>query len=121
MSDSLQPYGLQHTRFLCHGILQARILEWVAISLSREIFLMQGLNQGCLHCKQILYHLSFEGSPSTLGNYYNSSQEISPKARQTCQRVRNLRSRDRKTKLLLTVSGMVSAQDAHPTNNGNIY
>ena len=66
MSNSLQPYGLQHTRLLCpslslewvsevaqscltlcdpvdcslpgsslHGILQARILEWVAISFSR--------------------------------------------------------------------------------------
>ena len=36
MSDSLQPHGLQPTRVLGHGILQARLLEWVASSSSRE-------------------------------------------------------------------------------------
>ena len=35
MSDSLQLHGLQTTRLLVHGIFQARILEWVAISYSR--------------------------------------------------------------------------------------
>ena len=29
-----------------HGILQARILKWVAIPFSRGIFLIQGLNPG---------------------------------------------------------------------------
>ena len=29
-----------------HGIFQARVLEWVAISFSRGIFLTQGLNPG---------------------------------------------------------------------------
>ena len=33
-----------------HGILQARILEWVAIVFSRGIFLTQGLNLGLPHC-----------------------------------------------------------------------
>ena len=33
-----------------HGILQARILEWVAIFFSRGIFLTQGLNLGLPHC-----------------------------------------------------------------------
>ena len=46
-----------------HGILHARILEWVAIPFSRGIFLTQGLNWGLLHCRQILYHLSHQGSP----------------------------------------------------------
>ena len=32
-----------------HGILQARILEWVAISFSRGIFLTQGSNLHLLH------------------------------------------------------------------------
>ena len=45
-----------------HGILQARTLEWVAISFSRG-FPSQGLNSGLLHCRQILYHLSHQGSP----------------------------------------------------------
>ena len=35
MSDSLQPHGLQPPVFLWPDILQARILEWVAISSSR--------------------------------------------------------------------------------------
>ena len=40
-----------------HGILQARILEWVAISFSSGFFSTQGLNLGLLHCRQILYCL----------------------------------------------------------------
>ena len=40
-----------------HGILQERILEWVAIPFSED-FLTQGSNLGLLHCRQILYHLS---------------------------------------------------------------
>ena len=32
-----------------HGILQARILQWVAIPFSSSIFLTQGLNPGFLH------------------------------------------------------------------------
>ena len=85
-----------------HGILQARILEWVAmpssrgsswpgieirfptlqadslpseppgkpkntgagsLSLLQGIFLTQELNQGLLHCRQILYQMSYQGSP----------------------------------------------------------
>ena len=41
-----------------HGILQTRILEWVAISFPRGSW---GL--GLLHCRHILYHLSHRGSP----------------------------------------------------------
>ena len=40
-----------------HGTFQARILEWVLIPFSR------GLNLGLLHCRQILDHLSHQGSP----------------------------------------------------------
>ena len=85
------------------GILQARILEWVAmpssrgpsspgiepksptlqadslpseppgkpkntgvssLSLLQAIFLTQGSKRGLLHCRQILYQLSYQGSPS---------------------------------------------------------
>ena len=92
MSDSLQDQGL----------LQARILEWVAfpfsrgssqpgieprspalqadslcaepqgkpkntgvgsLSLLQQIFLTQELNQGLLHCRRILYQLSYQESP----------------------------------------------------------
>ena len=43
-----------------HGILQARILEWVGLPWG--IFLTQGSNPGLLYCRQILYHLSHQGS-----------------------------------------------------------
>ena len=83
--------------YTVHGILQARILEWVAISFSmgssqprspalqadslpaeppgkpkntgvgslsllQWIFPTQELNQRLLHCRQILYQLSYQGS-----------------------------------------------------------
>ena len=44
-----------------HEILQARIPEWVAIFL-QGIFLTQGSNPGVLYCRQILFHLSHQGS-----------------------------------------------------------
>ena len=43
--------------YTVHGILLARILEWVAISLT------QGMNPGLPHCRQILYQLMHKGSP----------------------------------------------------------
>ena len=46
-----------------HGILHARILEWIAVFFSRGIFLTQGSNVSLLHHRQILYHLSHQGSP----------------------------------------------------------
>ena len=62
MSDSERPHGLQPTRLLhpwdspgkstgvwCHFLLQ-------------EIFPTQELNLGLLHCRQMLYHLSHQGS-----------------------------------------------------------
>ena len=39
-----------------HGIFQARIKEWVALSSSRGIFLTQGLNPRLLHCMWIHHH-----------------------------------------------------------------
>ena len=88
--------------YTVHGILQARILKWVAFPFSREssqprdqprsptlqvdsllaepqgkpkntgvgsLSLLQGIfptqesNRGLLHCRQILYLLSYEGNP----------------------------------------------------------
>ena len=36
LSDSLQPYALQPTRYFCLWISPRKILEWVAIPFSRE-------------------------------------------------------------------------------------
>ena len=49
-----------------HGILQARILEWVAFPFSRGSSQPQGLNPGLPHCKRILYRLSHQGRPRIL-------------------------------------------------------
>ena len=68
-----------------HGIFQAIVLEWIAISFSKESSgprdrtrvshivdrrfticdLSQKANPGLLHCRQTLYDLSHEGSPSS--------------------------------------------------------
>ena len=50
------------------GILQASVLEWVALLFSRGSSRprdwTQGSNRGLLPCWQILYHLSRQGSPN---------------------------------------------------------
>ena len=43
------------------GVLWARILEWIALSLLQQIFPTQESNQGFLHCRRILYQLSYQG------------------------------------------------------------
>ena len=49
--------------FSVHGILQARILEWVAIPFFRGS--SQGSHPGLPHCRWILYHLSYQGTPNS--------------------------------------------------------
>ena len=49
--------------YAVHGILQARILEWVAFSLLQRIFPTQGSNPGLPHCRRILYQVSHKRSP----------------------------------------------------------
>ena len=51
---------------IAHGILQARILEWVAFPFSRGVFPAQGSNPGLPHCRQILYQLSHKRSSRIL-------------------------------------------------------
>ena len=60
------PMGCSPPGSSVHGILQARILEWVATVL-QGIFLTQGSNPGLLHCRQILYYLNHQGSPPPKG------------------------------------------------------
>ena len=52
--------------YTVHGILQARILEWIAFCFSRGIHPTQGSNPGLLHCRWLLYQLSHKGSPRIL-------------------------------------------------------
>ena len=51
------PMDGSHPGFPIHGILQAGILEWVAIPFSRG---------SSLHCRQIIYHVSHQGNPFLL-------------------------------------------------------
>ena len=52
VSDSFNLMDCSQPDSSVHGILQASILEWVAISFSR----------GLLNCRQMIYQLSYEGS-----------------------------------------------------------
>ena len=51
-------------------ILQARILEWVAIPFSRGSSQSRNQTPGLLHCRQILHCLSFQGSPNLSSQLY---------------------------------------------------
>ena len=66
MSNSLLPYGLQPDRFAVHGILQARILEWVAVPFSRESYQPRDQTHifyiSCIG-GWVLHHLDYQGSP----------------------------------------------------------
>ena len=61
------PMDYSSPGFSVHGILLERILESVAISSSKGILTTQRSNQGLLHYRQILYHLSHEESPWGFG------------------------------------------------------
>ena len=81
LSNSLQPHGLSPTRLLhpwdfpgkntgvgCHFLLQGS-------------FLIQGSNPGLPHCRQMLYHLSHQGSPNfVLDTDYKPSTPLSSAA-----------------------------------------
>ena len=73
------PLDCSPSGFSVHGILQAGILEWVAILLQR-ISWTQGSNPSLLHCRQILYHLSHQGSPGQPCNrlefYYDEGRMV---------------------------------------------
>ena len=59
----LQPHGLQPTKILCpYGILQARIMEWVAISFSRGSP-TPGIEPRSPALQADSYQLSYEGIP----------------------------------------------------------
>ena len=63
MSDSLQSHGPEPARFLCPRNSSGKNTGVDCHSLLQGIFSTQGLNLGLLYCRQILYHLSHQGSP----------------------------------------------------------
>ena len=63
-SPGLGPHGLQPTRLLYPWNSPGKNTGEGSHSLLHGIFLTQGSNLGLLHCRQILYHLSLQGSPN---------------------------------------------------------
>ena len=61
------------------GVLQARILKWVAVLFSRGCSLLQGIfptqgwNPSLPHCRHILYQLSHQGGPQIVCSVQFSS------------------------------------------------
>ena len=58
-SDSQQPHELQPIRLLCPWSSPDKNIGVHCHSLLQRIFLTQELNHGLLHCRQILYCLSY--------------------------------------------------------------
>ena len=74
-AQSCNPMDCSPPGSCVHGLFQARILEWVAISFSSRPEYWSGYpflspgdlpNPGLPHCRQILYQLSHKGSPRIL-------------------------------------------------------
>ena len=62
LSNSLRPHGLQPARLLCPWNSPGKNTGVGCHFLLQGIFPTQGSNTCLLHCRQILYHLSHEGS-----------------------------------------------------------
>ena len=63
ISNSLWPHGLQCVRLLCPWNSPGKNIGVGYPFPSPRIFPTHGSNPGILHCRQILYHLSCQGSP----------------------------------------------------------
>jgi len=64
------------TDYTVHGILQARILEWMAFPFSRGSFQPKDQTQDLPHCRQILYQLSHRGIQNmTQMNFYKTKTD----------------------------------------------
>ena len=62
ISDSLKPHGLKPTRLLCPWNFPGKNTAVGSHSLLQGIFLTQESNPDLLHCRLILYYLSYLGS-----------------------------------------------------------
>ena len=64
MSNSLWPHEVWPARLLCPWDSPGKNTREGSHSLLQGIFPSQGSNPGLLHCRQILYRLSHQGSPN---------------------------------------------------------
>ena len=65
MLDSLRLYGLQPVRLLCPWESSGKNTGVGCHALLQGIFLTQGSKLVLLHCRQVIYHLSHQGSSQT--------------------------------------------------------
>ena len=66
MSSSLRSHGLQLARLLCPWNSPGKNTGVGCHPLLQSNFPSQGSNPGLLHCRQILYHLSYREVPASL-------------------------------------------------------
>ena len=71
VSDSLQRHGQQPPRLLCPRDSPGKNTGVGCHALLQGIFADKGWNLHLLHCRQILYHLSYQGIMSTLFQFFN--------------------------------------------------
>ena len=64
--DSLRPHGLYPARLLCPWNSPGKNTGVVCHFLLQGIVPTQELNPSLLHCRQILYQLSYEGNPKQM-------------------------------------------------------
>ena len=76
MSDSLRPHELYNP-----WNSPGQNAGECSLSLLQGIFPIQGSNPGLLHRRQILYQLSYQGSPRTLGSVAFSIRSSRPRNR----------------------------------------
>ena len=77
MSNSLQLHGLQATRLLCPQSSPGKNTRIGSHFLIQGIVPTQGLKLGLLHYRQMLYHLSCQGSPEKSLPFLKASSEFS--------------------------------------------
>ena len=65
-SDSLWPQGLEPTRLLCPWDFPGKNIGVGCHFHLQGIFPNHGSNTGLPHCRQTLYHLSYQGGPRIL-------------------------------------------------------
>ena len=75
VSDSFWPHGLYPTRLLHPWNFPCNNTRVGYHFLLQSIFPTQGLNPGLLHCRQMLYHLSHQGSSIILSEVSQKYKE----------------------------------------------
>ena len=75
MSDSFRPHGL-YSPWNSSG----QNIGVCSLSLLQRIFPTQGSNQGLPHCRQILYQLSYQGSPLYFGTTQIPNTPLPPRS-----------------------------------------